>query len=310
MLSIRRWLSGRVERDIDVVPGEVPLVKAIALAFVLFLLLSRNFAAGASTDYLLSEGFEGSGFENSGWTKFGEPDEDFLNIALQGQQSLNCVGHQQIFRNFSASNSFNLYMKMRFITIPSFQGLLFWRNDLVNTVAEMYMNNGSVELIHGHVIHTSASIFTTNVTYDVWIEWTRGDGADGTMKLFVATDGNKPSIPQLEIIDGNGGAISRFELGPEGVGGNVIFDHLLYAETPIGSSPDGNAPPLISQIPQQTITPDSTTGPLPFIVTDYETAPRSLVVTASSSNPTLIPNANIVLGGSDSNRTVNVTPAT
>lgn len=285
------------------------MVKAIVLVSVLFLFFSLDSVPGASADYLLSEGFEGPGFENSGWIKFGDPDEDFSGIALQGQQSLNCVGHQQIFRNFSASNSFNLYMKMRFTTIPSFQGLLFWRNSSVNTVAEMYMNNGSVELIHGHVIHTSASIFTTNITYDVWIEWTKGSGADGTMKLFVATDGNKPPTPQLEITDGNGGEISRFELGPEGFGGNIIFDHLLYAENPIGSSPEGNAPPLISQIPQQTITPDSTTGPLPFIVTDYETPPDALVVTASSSNPTLVPDTGIVLGGSDSNRTVTVTPA-
>src|SRR5207302_1150554 len=36
----------------------------------------------------------------------------------------------------------------------------------------------------------------------------------------------------------------------------------------------------------------------------------SLVVTASSSNPTLVPSANIVLGGTDANRTITIQPAT
>ena len=40
-----------------------------------------------------------------------------------------------------------------------------------------------------------------------------------------------------------------------------------------------------------------------------ETAASALVVSATSSNPTLIPNGNIVLGGSGTNRTLTVTPA-
>ena len=42
---------------------------------------------------------------------------------------------------------------------------------------------------------------------------------------------------------------------------------------------------------------------------DVETAAGSLTVSGSSSNPTLVPNGNIVFGGSGANRTVTVTPA-
>ena len=43
-------------------------------------------------------------------------------------------------------------------------------------------------------------------------------------------------------------------------------------------------------------------------VSDAQTPANALNLTASSSNPTLVPLANIVLGGSGENRTVTVTP--
>src|SRR5207245_4885122 len=64
-----------------------------------------------------------------------------------------------------------------------------------------------------------------------------------------------------------------------------------------------------SYITNQTISATSSTGPLAFTVSDAQTPLTSLTVSASSSNPTLVPNANIVLGGSGGNRTVTVTPA-
>jgi hypothetical protein len=51
-------------------------------------------------------------------------------------------------------------------------------------------------------------------------------------------------------------------------------------------------------------------GPIPFTIGDVETAPTALTLSANSSNPTVLPNANIIFGGSGSNRTVNLLPAT
>ena len=76
------------------------------------------------------------------------------------------------------------------------------------------------------------------------------------------------------------------------------------------NNPGQNQPPTISNIPDQFVPENGETGPLAFTVNDAETAPGSLALSGSSSNPTLVPNANIVFGGSGSNRTVNVTPAT
>ncbi|MBI4356397.1 MAG: hypothetical protein HY559_00750, partial [Gammaproteobacteria bacterium] len=69
-----------------------------------------------------------------------------------------------------------------------------------------------------------------------------------------------------------------------------------------------NASPTVSGIVNQAIDEDGNTGALTFTIGDAETAGDSLTVEGSSSNPTLVPNANIVFGGSGANRTVTATP--
>jgi surface-anchored protein len=71
---------------------------------------------------------------------------------------------------------------------------------------------------------------------------------------------------------------------------------------------DQNTAPTISDVIDQTTDEDVSTNSIPFTVGDSQTAAGALVVTASSSNTSLVPNANIVLGGSSANRTVQVIP--
>ncbi|PEN11185.1 hypothetical protein CRI94_16485 [Longibacter salinarum] len=70
-----------------------------------------------------------------------------------------------------------------------------------------------------------------------------------------------------------------------------------------------NEPPTIGTIAHQTITEDGTLGPLNFTVGDSQTAASDLVVTASSDNQDLVPDANITLAGTGADRTVEITPA-
>ncbi len=69
------------------------------------------------------------------------------------------------------------------------------------------------------------------------------------------------------------------------------------------------SPPMISQITNHTVAVNTNTGPLAFTVSDGETAASNLVVSAVSSDPNLVPVANLVFGGSGTNRTLTVTPA-
>ncbi len=70
-----------------------------------------------------------------------------------------------------------------------------------------------------------------------------------------------------------------------------------------------NTPPTIGDVFNQTINEDGTTGALAFTIGDAQTPAASLTMSGNSSNTGLVPNTNIVFGGSGASRNVTVTPA-
>ena len=69
-----------------------------------------------------------------------------------------------------------------------------------------------------------------------------------------------------------------------------------------------NLPPTISAIADRAIVEGTGTGPIAFTVGDLGTPANLLIVTATSSDQAILPDANIVLGGSGASRTLNATP--
>jgi hypothetical protein len=90
---------------------------------------------------------------------------------------------------------------------------------------------------------------------------------------------------------------------------NNLFTRNFMITVGVIRPPPTNTPPVISSVASQSTTQDVAIAGIPFTIGDQETPASSLTLSASSSNPTLIPNANIVFGGSDANRTVSLTPA-
>ena len=90
------------------------------------------------------------------------------------------------------------------------------------------------------------------------------------------------------------------------VGDYVGVNFTITAYTPL------NTPPTISPMPNQTTHYNSPVSPIGFTVGDLETPAANLTVTATSYNPVLVPNdaAHRTLGGSGTNRTLIITPAT
>ncbi len=76
-----------------------------------------------------------------------------------------------------------------------------------------------------------------------------------------------------------------------------------------------NPPPVAKQAPQivglanQTLPQDTSTPVLTFQVSDADSGANAVTVTATSSDPTIVPAAGIVLGGSGASRTLQITPA-
>jgi hypothetical protein len=73
------------------------------------------------------------------------------------------------------------------------------------------------------------------------------------------------------------------------------------------SSEAPNQAPVISAAAGVTVDEDMVL-PVSFTVNDRETPPANLTVKVTSSDPTIVPTANAVLGGGGSNRTVTLTP--
>ena len=65
-----------------------------------------------------------------------------------------------------------------------------------------------------------------------------------------------------------------------------------------------NDAPVISSIGPQTIDRGTNLPPVPFAISDAETPAQNLTVAATSSNQGLLPNANVILGGSGTNRSL------
>ncbi|MEO5914552.1 MAG: immunoglobulin domain-containing protein [Luteolibacter sp.] len=72
---------------------------------------------------------------------------------------------------------------------------------------------------------------------------------------------------------------------------------------------DENDPPTISNIGNRTIDEDTAAVAIPITLADPDDPENALDLTGSSSDATLVPDANIVFGGSGSARTVTVTPS-
>lgn len=83
-----------------------------------------------------------------------------------------------------------------------------------------------------------------------------------------------------------------------------------YAEVTVSVAVNvtSNAPPTISPIANVTTNEDFPTFTIPFTVGDDQTPAGSLTVLAVSSNPNVLPNSGISLGGSGANRTIKLTP--
>ena len=113
--------------------------------------------------------------------------------------------------------------------------------------------------------------------------------ATGSLRFTPAANANGNTTITVTVDDGQ-------------AANNTVTRTFAVTVTPV------NTAPTISSIANQAIVAGGNSGLLNFTIGDVETPAASLVLTASSTAPGLLPVANIVFGGSSSNRTVRLTP--
>ena len=149
------------------------------------------------------------------------------------------------------------------------------------------------------------------------LSFTVGDVETAAASLTLSGSSNNTTlVPNTNITFGGSGANRTVTVTPAAghtgtatitvtVSDGSLSTPMSFQLTVLGA----NTAPTISAIGPQATNEDTVTGAIPFTVGDTETAAGSLAVSGSSSNTAVIPNGNIVFGGSGANRTVTVTPA-
>ncbi len=135
----------------------------------------------------------------------------------------------------------------------------------------------------------------------------------------VATSSNEALVKSSNLVVGGTGANRTIQvkaLEPNASGTSTITVTVTDTEGHVTSDSftlkvnSVNDNPLMSAIRNQAANVGTATPPIPFTVSDVESAPETLLVTGSSDNQAVVPNQNIFFSGSGANRSVTIVPAT
>ncbi|MFO0804134.1 MAG: FG-GAP-like repeat-containing protein [Gemmataceae bacterium] len=119
----------------------------------------------------------------------------------------------------------------------------------------------------------------------------------GTTAFGVGNDFNKP------YISANGRKVAFFSYQTLGFTDTNNNNDVFANDVPLFTAP------TISDVVDQSTIAGVALGPIAVAVDDLESLPADLVVSAVSSDTTIIPDGNIFLGGSGANRTLTINPA-
>ena len=147
----------------------------------------------------------------------------------------------------------------------------------------------------------------------------QGDIADLTLRVSSSNPLLVPDGPGTDNIRLGGSGVNRILAITPDPNRSGIADISIIVSDPQGRSASATLrltveaarrPPTISAIDDQLIGVDSSTPPLPFVVSDPDGSVNRLRLSASSSNPELVPSPlpSSAFGGSGANRSLVVTP--
>lgn len=147
------------------------------------------------------------------------------------------------------------------------------------------------------------------------IEFTIGDAETSSDSLPVeATSGNPELLPNASINLGGSGSLRTIATAaPEGSQGDVVVTITVSdGEASVSQSflvsLVGLTAPTISEIPDIKLYQGDSPEPIAFVVEDAETPAEGLMVTATSSNESLLPQSAIAIAGTGSNRSISLAP--
>lgn len=196
----------------------------------------------------LSEGFEGTGYENAGWVEVlggGTVNEDYTSLVYDGSQALRItsVASAESSTTFTFSGTATevwLFVAIRTLAFSStVQEIIKFLDASDNIVGRLKMvaSNDSIYMQHGTV--NSTNLNPAAGYFVIWIRWKIEVGVnDGEMDLYYASGSEtRPGSPNVSITTGDGDTPVKKVVLATWDSGDLAFDKLRVSENEIGSDP-------------------------------------------------------------------------
>ncbi|MGC8743067.1 MAG: hypothetical protein ACP5T0_04220 [Verrucomicrobiia bacterium] len=239
-----------------------------------------------------------------------------VNLAQNESEDVN-----RLLPNGPYSNA-TLYVScvVNFSALPTSSGAYFLHlkdNGTMNYRARVWANTTGASSGSFRLGISKGTNAFTNVPFDLSLNTDykiviRYDCTTADSTLWINPVSEDSTINRIDATDSTSAVpIYAVALRQSSGMGILTIDELKIGTSfaDVASPPSSTNPPSISTIPNQSIPANQSTAAIPFTVLDGETPAEQLMVTAVSDNQTLIPNSQIVLGGSGSDRTITITPA-
>ncbi|ADR23587.1 hypothetical protein MATR_25580 [Marivirga tractuosa] len=220
-------------------------------------------------------------------------------------------------------NSANSTVKLWYTSVPT-NGLKFTYTPQVNdlginlfpNVAELCADQ---EFIYSLEVVNSSASNSSNIEAEFnlpsGLSFVSANASNGTYNettgLYTINSlaANETAVLEVIVSVNAGMEGSTINANAEILSASASDPNLSNNSASVSLSVGSNSSPQLSTIADQTAPYNGISAPIPFTVEDTETAADDLIISISSSNQTLLPNANITVGGSGENRELTIRPA-
>jgi hypothetical protein len=215
--------------------------------------------------------------------------------------------------NFTAANNFYLSFYIKLDAYPTSDVRLVMISNAGTTVGNIQLRpSGRIRMRNGSTtIGAESAVLAIGQLYRIGIQQTNGNGSNAVLRAYLSPNDDAFGSPFAQSTTGTWTtAANRLRLGATTAGTfNLVLDDIrLDTSAMPGANTTANQAPTISDVNDQTTSMNSSTATI-VTLGDAETAAESLVLSASSSDQSVVPDANIVVAGSGAERSVTVNPA-
>lgn len=207
------------------------------------LLTKAAASAAAAPTYLVKQGFEGTGYDNSEtWTENAAPNEDYTTspAPLVGSQSWQtaAVGGEA-YTSFTAQDEVWAYAMCNIQTLADNRNIFQIRDSGGTYVLSLKAYaDGHLQILNfATSVNTSAGLISNGTTFHVWLHYIKGTGANSTGELYVSSNDTRPGSPQASTTTAGSTAQAARVAVMGWSDGNYIWDKVRVDDVSIGSAP-------------------------------------------------------------------------